>query len=211
MPQLWKVLAFDGYKVHVCPQWLVTALGNDLRKRNDVKQRGELTIGGVDADKAEEKFVATTSIDEPGIVCVDRPWMSFPIDGLVVEIPCEDVMMFRLQLENLKPRYFQRYEAHEKVDGIEAKGTDEEGLTYYKLHGWLSCIVLSPYDRYDLLEALKAKEAEAEAQSAAFYANRKLPSQVLREANAAANGIPVEEVPDCGGHKQDRFGKKGEA
>lgn len=207
---LWKWLILDGWKPHAVPMWLEKALLDDLRSRPE---------SGKDLEYTSTE-TTNMAIDFPGMVAIDRPWMTFALDGLAVEIPCEDVGGFVNELKRLKPRHFKGdHTAGETVllsngDRIIATGVDE-GVMYYKLHGFNRCIVLTPDLYVDLLEALEARLDEAEEKATVFWATRKLPSQILREANAVANGIPVEEVPDCGGHKNDRFHarviKKGEA
>lgn len=193
LPLNWRWLVIDGWKSHAVPEYLESVLVGDLAARQPP-----------DDDPAEVQShpIVSMGIDMPGMVCTTRPWMTFHIDGLDIEIPCEDVASFLLQLNSLKPREF----THEKAGAF-------KGLSYYKLHGFCKCIVLTPDLKVMLTEALEAGVAEAEAQATAFWADKKLPSEILREANAAANNIPLDEVPDCGAHKQDRFRltKKGEA
>lgn len=188
----WRWLVIDGWKSHAVPEYLEGALVADLHARHPDEEPA----------KVESSPINSMGIDQPGMVAMDRPWMTFKIDGLDIEIPCEDVASFILQLDALKPREF----VHGNLGAF-------KGLTYYKLHGFCKCIVLTPDLKVMLTEALQADVAEAEAQATAFWADKKLPSEVLREANAEALNVPVEEIPDCGAHKQDRFRlpKKGEA
>jgi len=127
------------------------------------------------------------SIDMPGMCRIDRPWEKFTFLGLdPVAIPSEDVLAFVEQLENLKER-------------------TSNGRRYYKLHAFRRCWVLRPSQHAKLLKMLRARGLKAEQTAAAFYADKKPASEVLREANAKAQGLPVEQIPDCGGHKNDRF------
>lgn len=130
------------------------------------------------------------TIDMPGMVAVKRPWEDFEFDGLELSIPCEDVDTFVVYIgEDLKER-------------------GGEGGRYYKIHGWHRCLVVTPEQRGRLLAVLRDRLPTADRRAREFYATMKPMSQVLREANAAANNVPVEQIPDCGGHKNDRFHPK---
>lgn len=193
MPLPWKWLIIPGWLSHGVPVYLVQSLLDDLRARQkDPSAELEYT----------ETDTVSCAIDYPGMICVDRPWSTFKIDGLTIEIPCEDVASFYSQLKDLPPREFK-----------EGKGMGV-GMTYFKLKGFCKCLVLTPDIRVELLEALAAGMSEAEAKATAFWADRKAPSDILREAAAASSGLPLEKIPDLGGHKVDRFAKpvkKGDA
>jgi hypothetical protein len=228
----WNYLIIDGCKPHTVPLHLEGALVDDLFSREELK--------GSEPLEFTSKPVTKVSIDMPGMVAIDRPWMPFQLDGLVIEMPCEDVASFLSKLIALKPRYFKSpYAPGEKIptgvtwtedgktypgyldkDGKVQKGEllatgNEPGQMYYKLHGFTMCIVLTPDQHMLLIDALRAGLQEAEAQATAFWAGRKLPSQVLREAAAVTSGKPIEEIPNLGANKQDRFHaqlpKKGDA
>lgn len=126
-------------------------------------------------------------IDMPGMIAVDRPDSTFDLDGLEISIPCEDVVDFIHKLKSLSLR--------------------EE--RYYKLHAFHRCIVLTPTQRDVMLQILEELYPQAEAEALAFWSNRLLPSQMLREIAAKQTGRPVEEMPNLGGNKQDRFRWKG--
>lgn len=191
MPVPWKWLKIDGWKSHAVPAYLGHTLIADLRARRN------------EEIEYEEQDTTNVAIDMPGMIAVDRPWMDFELDGLTVEMPCEDVLAFWSELKNLRSREF----THGTGMGV--------GMTYYKLHGLYKCIVLTPDLRFQLLEALADKTAQAEMEATAFWAGRKLPAQVLREAAALTSGKEIDQIGDMGGHKQDRFhtviGKKGDA
>lgn len=192
----WKWLIIPGWKSHAVPVYMEHAVVEDLQRRTPEE------VGSDEPLTVESKYTTSCFIDEPGMVAMDRPTTVFVIDGLSITIPCEDVATMAAKLERAKPRTFET-------------GGLAEGLSYYKLHGFCKCIVLTPDQRYLLLEQLHARVAECELQASAFYATRKTPGEALREANASALGIPVEDVPDIGGHKHDRFrarvGKKADA
>lgn len=129
-------------------------------------------------------------IDMPGLSAVDRPIEKFTLDGVTVEIPSEDIGALAEQLNALKVRKF------------------DDGRSYFKMHGRYRAWVLTPVQHHELLTKLCMILPNAETRAKAFYVRRKPLSEVLREANAKANDVPVSEIPDCGGHKNDRFHKK---
>lgn len=126
--------------------------------------------------------------DRPGMIATERPVENLFVDGLELNIPSEDVLYFTAKLEALELR-----------DGC-----------YYKLHdGWRCALVLTQGQRDELLAKLKELVPGAEARAAEFWATRKLPSEVLREIAAKQSGRPIEEIPNLGGNKNDRFKPKG--
>lgn len=135
----------------------------------------------------EEKREGThLFIDQPGMVCTTRPNEEFELRGLDLEIPSEDFGDFLGQLAELKLR-----------DG-----------QYYKLHGFHRCIVLTPALKDELQLRLAQLYPTAEARAIEFYAGRKVPSEVLKEANRRP-GEKVEDMPNLGANKLDRFKAKG--
>lgn len=159
------------------PHFVCAGLSKSLI--NDLKNRG------CPVDKQEE--CTDMNIDMPGMICTDRPWETLPFMGADIDIPSEDVASFILKLSELKERVF------------------DDGTPYYKLHGFCRCIVFTPAQRVAFLDLLKSRVQEAEKRATLFWADRKPPSQVLREAAASVNNIPIEEVPNLGGNKVDRF------
>lgn len=125
-------------------------------------------------------------IDQPGMICTTRPIEKFDFFGLELGIPSEDVGSFVLQLQDIKPRTVG-------------------DVTFYKMHGYLSILALSVDEYASLLSLLRNRLPEAERHASEFYAVRKLPSEVLREAAAASTGQPLEKIPNLGANKNDRF------
>jgi hypothetical protein len=151
----------------------------------DLKARGHLPT--------KEQDAKTFGIDMPGMILVGRPFDEFKVCGLKVSIPCEDMATFILAVEKLEPR---------------TQGTK----TYYKLHGFLRCWVLTPHQKSVLLAQLKSRVLKAEDRACKFLAGRKSPAMMLREVAAKASGQPIESIPDLGGHRLDRFfGERGES
>ena len=83
-------------------------------------------------------------IDMPGMCMVDRSYHTFEIDGVSISIPSSEVSIF-----------------HEKLGRREERIAD--GKPYYKLHGWLCCIVFTPDQREQMLSAMLAALPECEA------------------------------------------------
>ncbi len=173
----WLFLVFDEAIPHLCP-----------KSRTRVVQDNMLVRG---SPLISSRPCKDFSIDFPGMVAIDRPIETFNLFGLKVEIPSEDIASFIEQLESLEPRMSNPDKA--------------SWFQYYKLHGFLRAWVLTPSSREELLKTLKGRLQTAELRSKVFYFDRKLPSQVLREAAAKASGQPIENIPDLGGHKVDRF------
>jgi hypothetical protein len=125
-------------------------------------------------------------LDQPGMMCTTRPNEELELRELDLEVPSEDFSAFLGDLSELKLR--------------------EGG--YYKLHGFHRCIVLTPALKKELLRLMAERFPTAEARAMEFYAGRKLPSEVLRDIAAKQTGKPVEEIPNLGGNKLDRFKAK---
>ncbi len=134
-------------------------------------------------------IIPSMFMDEPGMICTTRPIEEIDFEGLALHVPSEDIAAFVLRLDELQSRVVGE-------------------VTFYKLHDWNNILCLSERE-YDLLKVkLKALLPAAETRAAEFYAINKLPSEVLREANAKVAGVPVEEMPNYGANKCDRFKPK---
>lgn len=126
-------------------------------------------------------------IDMPGMIAMTRPIEVFEMGGLRINIPSEDVAAFLIDVDKLKVRH----------------GAD--GSDYYKLHGFMRALVLSPSQRTMFRALLVGRVPTAERRASEFYAVNMLPSEVLRQAAAASSGRPVDEIPNLGANRQDRF------
>lgn len=84
-------------------------------------------------------------LDLPGMVMQDRTYQDFQVDGLHLRLPTQDVYAFREELESGRLRTFQT------------------GEKYYKLHGWLNCLVLSEVQGDALRAQIEARWPEIEA------------------------------------------------
>lgn len=125
-------------------------------------------------------------IDMPGMICTDRPMELVGVAGLDLHIPSEDIGAFVLAVEQLEPR-------------------EVGGQAFFKLHCWMRALCLSVGERLEFLAGLRSCLPKAEQRASEFYATRKVPSEVLREANARVTGVPVEKVPNLGANRLDRF------
>lgn len=164
---------------HAVPARLMTAVIDDMVSR--------------DCGSPSFKVLTAAFLDQPGMISTLRPIEEgFVLGGLTLGIPSEDIAAMLCQLEDVKMRG-------------SLFSSDPAQQAYYKLHGFMRAIVLTPEYRNSLLEQLRAVLPAAEARATAFYAEHRLPSEVLREAAAKVNNIPLDKVPNLGANKQDRF------
>lgn len=103
---------------------------------NNMLERG---VAGM--NKTSTKAI---SFDLPGIAYIHRHMHTIQVDGLEIDIPATDVEEILEKAENLSVR-------------------NEIGKSYYKLHGFHRCICLTPEQRQELVDALKAILPEANA------------------------------------------------
>jgi hypothetical protein len=85
---------------------------------DDAQRRGH---GGLRWVKEAEE----ACLDQPGMVMTDRGWETFEADGLRISFPTAEFEDFYDDLRHLPRREF------------------ENRVGYYKLHGWLHCIVMT--------------------------------------------------------------------
>jgi len=129
----WRFIRWHGCKGQFVPQTLFGQLEADMRKRlaqHDPPE--ELSVDFDDCDREAEE----AAIDLPGMIRMDRGWWSCDIDVGRVAFPVLNVRDLRRQLVSLPLRTFN------------------DGTEYYKLHGWLVCLVLTPEQRDSILQAL---------------------------------------------------------
>lgn len=180
--RIWQRICFDKAKMHVVCKALAAEVIKDLAARDvslqDMNAKAEAIYG------PNVKTITECVIDLPGMVHCGRPLESFAFLGLALEIPSEDVTDFAAALDSSAERIFLG-----------------SGRSYFKLHSTFACLVLTPSQRRVLLGLLRARALFAEVRATEFWAGRKTPGEVLKEACGAA---PEE---DLGGHKVDRFAK----
>lgn len=99
--------------------------------------------------EAEDRDVTEGGIDLPGMIWVHRGFEVIELPGgLKFSLPYSDAIFFMKELENAPLRSFK------------------DGTVYYKLHGWLSCIIMNPFERDYLLAHLKLNEERIKAKDA---------------------------------------------
>jgi hypothetical protein len=110
-------------------------------------------------------------IDLPGMILQDRSIEEFSFDGITLEMPSEDFEHFRESLRDKKVREFS------------------DGRKYFKIHGWLHCVVFTPEQRDACLALMDARAEEARARGEAD-------KKRFREGIAAINkdGVKVMSV-----------------
>lgn len=130
----WRFIVWRGCKGQYIPPQLFKQLEDEFRERlgrHDPPE--ELCVDHDDHDKERDE----AAIDLPGMIRMDRGWWSCDLDVGRVSFPVLDVRDLRRQLVTLPLRTFK------------------DGTEYYKLHGWLMCVVLTPQHRDVILQALK--------------------------------------------------------
>lgn len=126
---LWAFVWVTGYKPHFVPKKLVTSLVGDLTTREHEEEgAGEVY---------EVRGVETGGCDRAGMIMVDRPYEKIKIDTFSLEFPSQDFEHFMLRLFKAPERKFQN------------------GDRYYKIHGWLHCVMFTPEQRDLVLKAME--------------------------------------------------------
>ena len=178
-------------KTHTAPGCLLADLIDDLRKRGH--EPAPILRPPCDGDVEIEyrSPVLRTRmwcLDMGGMVCTDEPWITVRVDNLPIEVRACDVRDHVQRLARYEVRRFS------------------SGRAYYKIHGWMHCIVLLPRQFRAFTAGVEASVEHAEAESAAFWRGKKTWNDALREANARAIGAPIESMPRlAGAHPADRF------
>jgi hypothetical protein len=141
----WKCLSDQTWhwKKHVVSDDLVHAIEGELYDR--AVAEGVTTCTFVIEDQIDDCF-----FDLPGMCLQVRAMRRLDLKGLRIEIPSEDFADILAEVRLLPER---------------SVGAGTETLTYYKLHGWRYCIVLSTAERKLLVEAMEAQAVEAEAEA----------------------------------------------
>lgn len=145
------------------------------------------------ASKGEivRRLITSYSLDCGGMCYTARPWEEFSFCGLHFSVPSEYVAHFYEQIHALTPRQFG-------------------SRSYYKLHSFYSCIVLTLVLRRQLLRALQRRIDKAEARATAFYRDKKPNNVVLAEIAEKVSGVKV--PPEAlGPDRQARFRQKARA
>lgn len=128
----WVGMNVPGAKYHFVPPDLADMVEADLRRRIQVKDE-ELEwyrpFRRTDRDEA--------STDLPGWVHMDRTWWSCLLPGaLKISFPDSQTEFFAERVSDASLRF------------------GPAGEEYYKIHGWLQCIILTPNQRDYLLQKM---------------------------------------------------------
>jgi hypothetical protein len=122
----------DNTLPHYAPAAVVPQLLQDLQQRFDSKLK-------------RKRRTAFATIDLPGMVPTHREWSLNALDDhrFTLGIPLMDVSEMLARLRKLQPRTFA------------------DGTTYYKLHGFMRCLVLLPQHKQELEKELAGIEPTA--------------------------------------------------
>jgi hypothetical protein len=157
---LWAFVWVLGYKPHFVPKSLVMGLIQDLAGREHEEEgAGEVY---------EIKGINRGGCDRPGMVMVDRPFEKIRIDTFDLELPSQDFEYFANKL----------FKTHERKLPT--------GERYYKIHGWMQCVMFTPEQRDMVLKAME--EMLPDVRKRADDADREF-SRRLREINK--DGVKV--------------------
>lgn len=91
-----------------------------------------------------DEIVDPLSFDLPGMASMDRKELKVEIDGLTIEMPCTDWELIHGMLKRREVR-------------------TDAAAPYFKLHGFLRCICLTPEQRDEMLAQMAAQMQEANA------------------------------------------------
>jgi len=169
---IWMYFPSQSVISHMVPKCLLRPLLADLASRGH-------------PDAVYRGFPPTDymDFDLPGVICADRPKEQISLAGLDLRIPCEDVVEMLAKLRTLPERYFAN------------------GRRYYKLKGYLRCVVLTANQRQKLEVELANRALSAEQKAELFYADCETPGEVLASASKVARGA-------LGRDRRDRFHEK---
>lgn len=146
----WQLFHIWGMKAHFVPHELYEDLKTELIQRvdaHDWDEEDREIAGGINLDLPQE----SAWCDLPGIVRRDRSLWEHKEDP-VFTTPTTDFSYYRNELRDAPLRYFA------------------SGAPYYKIHGWLHCVVFTPAQREALLAAM---DTDAEAVRVAAEAEEK--------------------------------------
>jgi hypothetical protein len=121
----WALIFATGFKSHYCSLQMITGFISDYQSRV------------TDGDVYEIRDVEKGGIDLPGMIMSDRPVEHIEIDeNFTLSIPSQDFEHFYNELAMGKSRKFQT------------------GQEYFKIHGWLSCVIFSSEQREKVLKKM---------------------------------------------------------
>lgn len=114
-------------------------------------------------------------IDLPGMIMSDRTYQTIRVEGFNLDIPTEDFEYFHDELKRARARVF------------------EDGKEYYKIHGWLHCVVFTPDQREFVLERMEELLAVAKVKA---EEERNEFTRRIREINRGGTKVITAKAPE---------------
>jgi hypothetical protein len=127
---IWNAHSHEGVKPHFVPDSLMHTILTDIGRRFHAPVLQTL-------DRTGELM----RIDRGGPMMISAEWVSVDIDNATLEVPVRDIEVYYMDL-------------------LQSPLRGEPGAQYYKLHGWLHCVVLTPEQRKTILFAWGTKLQE---------------------------------------------------
>lgn len=179
-------------QIHM-PHWKGTVIRKDLLPQllKDYEARGH----DPKAQPTYQKDTQEIALYCPGMVLADRRWLNISLeDGFVLSFPFEDAEFFLGELKRLEARTFS------------------DGTVYYKLHGWIHCMVLDLQQRLSLIKQMevniehirKVAKEQADRFTEAMQAVQKASGgRVVRVEAAKNDPIPAGTLVQPANHEKN--------
>lgn len=152
-----------GCKPHFVPESLQPDISDELVNRfSRSNLRGE--------DSFTVKTTTEGLVDLPGMVRMDRTYEEFDLGGFKLSIPTTDIDFYYSELTRLPER-------------------SVNGKPYYKIHGWIHCVVLTPEHRTIILSQIERDRDRINAAINAQLAQLEESRKILVDAGVL---VPVE-------------------
>lgn len=139
MKRTWYALDFNDLRVEGSVKFHVVPDELVETVVADLKERGSPFV--------RQNVILKVGIDYPGMVHRDDVWYDFQLDGIVAQFSARSFEGMLKQLRELPKRIAP------------------SGMWYFKLHGFLNCLVLTPKNRVRLLDLMAPKLQEALVQA----------------------------------------------
>ena len=123
-------------------------------------------------EEVEVRGAVQGVIELPGMCMSDRPWEDIVVEDFKLQIPSQDFGYYRAILEKSSLRKFAN------------------GKEYYKIHGWMTCVVLSPKQREEVMKQMdevaeevdhRAEEADEEFSRRLSEVNKRSPVKIVSQ------------------------------
>lgn len=162
----WIHTLFSGAKGHLTCTSLVPFVVHDIVQRGyPVSSPG--------------KILKKAHFDRGTSCFVDRPHLSFCLEGLDLTFPCEEIAFWLTSVRSLPLRTF------------DPMPRGKVRPQYYKLKAAYHCLVLTVRQKNRLEKVFQDRLVESENKSFVFYAERNTPGEIL-----AQSPLIVVEGPD---------------